>query len=66
MNLTMLNLAGLMLAGAVATVAVGCSGGDQQQMQQMAPSIATITLAEGTSDLESSFQIGRASCRERV
>ncbi len=51
----MLNLAGLMLAGAVATVAVGCSGGDQQQMQQMAPSIATITLAEGTSDLESSF-----------
>lgn len=51
----MLNLAGLVLAGAVATVAVGCSGGDQQQMQQMAPSIATITLAEGTSDLESSF-----------
>lgn len=53
MNAKVLKTAGLFLAGAAVTVLSSC-GGQQQQVQQ-APQIATMTLAYGTSNLDSSY-----------
>lgn len=53
MNAKVLKTAGLFLAGAAVTVLSSC-GGQQQQVQQ-APQIATITVAYGTSNLDSSY-----------
>ncbi|MBQ9073990.1 MAG: efflux RND transporter periplasmic adaptor subunit, partial [Muribaculaceae bacterium] len=53
MNAKVLKTAGLFLAGAAVTVLSSC-GGQQQQVQQ-APQIATMTVAYGTSNLDSSY-----------
>lgn len=54
MNAKVLKTAGLFLTGAAVTVLSSC-GGQQQQMQQQAPQIATMTVAYGTSNLDSSY-----------
>lgn len=54
MNVKVFKTAGLYLASAVAIALTSC-GGEQQQQQAPAPQIATMTVAYGTSNLDSSY-----------
>lgn len=53
MTVKVLKMAGLILSGTVITTLYSCSG--NQQQQAAAPQIATMTVAYGSSDLESSY-----------
>ncbi len=53
MTVKVLKMTGLILSGTVITTLCSCSG--NQQQQAAAPQIATMTVAYGSSDLESSY-----------
>ena len=53
-NANAFKAAGIVIAGAALSILTGC-GGQQQQMQAPAPSIATVTLETTNSQLENTF-----------